>query len=487
MKNRKLVLLLTAVSLAAAPTTMLLNCSASVQAAATTVKLGLNHKTRVYNKKGQKLWYYQGSSALISSKKTVKAAKKIKSITDPYSKQYSFHDNEWNWFYLPYKVIKGQEYYSIGHGGYIKAANVDTVNKQELMTNRVTIKLTKKMLDEKNTIKVYDATSDQKQPVHFKLGQKVTFDAQVDGNNDWGTFRTDSGTYYLLRIKGTDKYFVEEYDEDGDSLTPTYTTKNLLPYAKYEQVAVIANTPLYNENGELAKEHTNHGQRKVTLKKGNSTYGVTKELYLRLPGQSKAELFYQFQDGWATWDAYNLVKAADVKYAYGPRLQIVNTEADAMSGKALATDANRAELKALLDEAPKVRASERYSYSQFEVYYDSAITEGQRVYDALISSDTEIKAAIANLQGADQTLNDGKRVPVKDLQHITDDEAEKIVTLADHASYLKYPKTNNFQNRQVKFNDDKTELDLFITDSSSKPATMKKYKLDVNDYVTKEN
>ncbi|MDF7638459.1 hypothetical protein PT285_03290 [Lactobacillus sp. ESL0791] len=115
------------------------------------------------------------------------------------------------------------------------------------------------------------------------------------------------------------------------------------------------------------------------------------------------------------------------------------------------------------------------------------MAQAQRVYDATISSNAEIKAAITALQGADQELNDGKRVPVKDLKHITDDEAKKIVALVDHASYLKYQKTNNFQNYEVKFNDDRIELELFITDSSSKPATVKKYKLDINDYVTKEN
>ncbi|MDF7638457.1 hypothetical protein PT285_03280 [Lactobacillus sp. ESL0791] len=110
---------------------------------------------------------------LLKQKKTIKVTRKISPITDPKTKHYSFHDDVWNWFYLPYKTINGQEYYSIGHGGYIKAVNVNTVNKQELLTNQVTIKLTKKMFDKKNMINIYDATSDQTKPKHFKLGQKV--------------------------------------------------------------------------------------------------------------------------------------------------------------------------------------------------------------------------------------------------------------------------------------------------------------------------
>ncbi|MDF7638456.1 hypothetical protein PT285_03275 [Lactobacillus sp. ESL0791] len=51
-KNRKLNLLLVAINLMAAPTAIFANNPQQVQVAATTVKLNLNHNTRVYNKKG---------------------------------------------------------------------------------------------------------------------------------------------------------------------------------------------------------------------------------------------------------------------------------------------------------------------------------------------------------------------------------------------------------------------------------------------------
>ncbi|MDF7638458.1 hypothetical protein PT285_03285 [Lactobacillus sp. ESL0791] len=54
----------------------------------------------------------------------------------------------------------------------------------------------------------------------------------------------------------------------------------------------------------------------------------------------KQNCFYQFHDKWATEDAYNLVKADNVKYAYGPKLQVANTEADVMSDKVLATNSD---------------------------------------------------------------------------------------------------------------------------------------------------
>ena len=44
-----------------------------------------------------------------------------------------------NWYYLPYKKIKGKEYYNIDHGGYIKAVNVDSINGNKSFTNYATV------------------------------------------------------------------------------------------------------------------------------------------------------------------------------------------------------------------------------------------------------------------------------------------------------------------------------------------------------------
>ena len=93
-------------------------------------KLTLNHKTRVYNKKGKKKYSYLKTNGLLKKGALVRYVGKIKALSDPDTKRYSFNDKDMNWYYLPYKTIKGKQYYNIGHGGYIKAINVDSINHQ---------------------------------------------------------------------------------------------------------------------------------------------------------------------------------------------------------------------------------------------------------------------------------------------------------------------------------------------------------------------
>ena len=44
-----------------------------------------------------------------------------------------------NWFYLPHKTIKGKQYYNIGHGVYIKAVNVRSIDGYILCVNYDTV------------------------------------------------------------------------------------------------------------------------------------------------------------------------------------------------------------------------------------------------------------------------------------------------------------------------------------------------------------
>ena len=102
-------------------------------------KLTLNHKTHVYNKKGRKKYSYLKTNGLLKKGASVRYAGKIKALSDPDTKRYSFNDKDMNWYYLPYKTIKGKQYYNIGHGGYIKAVNVDSINGNKLFTNYATV------------------------------------------------------------------------------------------------------------------------------------------------------------------------------------------------------------------------------------------------------------------------------------------------------------------------------------------------------------
>ena len=102
-------------------------------------KLTLNHKTRVYNKKGKKKYSYLKTNELLKKGASVRYVGKIKALSDPDTKRYSFNDKDMNWYYLPYKTIKGKQYYNIGHGGCIKVINVESINGNKLFTNYATV------------------------------------------------------------------------------------------------------------------------------------------------------------------------------------------------------------------------------------------------------------------------------------------------------------------------------------------------------------
>ena len=104
-------------------------------------KLTLNHKTRVYNKKGKKKYSYLKTNGLLKKGALVRYVGKIKALSDPDTKRYSFNDKDMNWYYLPYKTIKGKQYYNIGHGGYIKAVNVRSIDGYILCVNYDTVRI----------------------------------------------------------------------------------------------------------------------------------------------------------------------------------------------------------------------------------------------------------------------------------------------------------------------------------------------------------
>lgn len=490
-KNKKIIALLSALLIVTGWTGATNFNHAQIVNASQITKLNLFHNSRIYNKKGQKLWYYQGHNAVLSTKKTLKVSQKPKAITDPRTKRYSFHDKDWNWFSLPYKTIKGKDYYEIGHGKYIKVNNIGLVNNNLLMMNQTTIKITKKMFDNKksNIITVFDADQSKYVKKHFKLGQKVVLDAKTS-DDDMGLNVGGYGPTYLFRIKGTNQFFKEDFDDDDENLGVTFTTKELLPESKYMEIFVTKDTNIYDEKGEPISQTVVNKDKTTSeeniIERAGISERIIKAVYMKLPGKDQTELFYQLeypQNG----HVYNLIKAADTKYEYGVRLKPVNTEADAMAGKFLASDENRIELKELFNRAPEVQKTEEYNYSSQKDSYDEEIKRAKAIYDSLVSSDNEVKQEITTLKGVESSLSDGKRVKVKDPNHLTKDEAKQIKFLADHVYNNSHPSIPD-QFFYTQFNQDLTELDLFVDDNSTKPRVIGKKveKLNIADYIEQD-
>lgn len=191
--------------------------SAATSNSSTTVKLRLNHNSYVYNKKGKRLKTYKGKKALIKKSKTLTIKGKIQPIKK--IKRYFFYvyvnyDPYWKPYWLSYKKIKGDYYYSIGNKGYIKCVNVKTVNGNTLQASQavVTVKpqIGKVAYARDNSGNTITAKT-------FKKGQKLVID-------DTDIFKTGIGFSY--HVKGTN-YWIDARDLKANPRPMNFITNKL--------------------------------------------------------------------------------------------------------------------------------------------------------------------------------------------------------------------------------------------------------------------
>ena len=302
--SKKIIISLAAAALAITPAVATITNTNQVHAVENTNSeqnkqegLTLNHKTRIYNKKGQKLYSYLRGNALLKKGATIKYTATPKAIGDPSTKRYSFHDDEWNWFYLPYKTIKGKEYYSIGHGGYVKAVNVDKINGNFLYVDEVAA-TTQKSFSSSSKINLYDEHGKQLNK-YLKTGQKVIIDRRVniddfDEMKDYG-----NGGDYFYRIKGKNEFI--SFRNVKLKLRQT-----LQSFSDYTLVYAMRDTKVYKSTGVTEK----------TIYYKGETLTLAKNMKMIDLGKNKIELFYRVS---GMIDGY--IKASDVKYISGPKLE----------------------------------------------------------------------------------------------------------------------------------------------------------------------
>ncbi|MDF7638069.1 SLAP domain-containing protein [Lactobacillus sp. ESL0791] len=328
-KDKKLILSLAA-ALALIPTgaiTINANKAYAVQTDDQTTKrtLTLNHNTRIYNKKGQKLSSYQRSNGLLKKGKTVKYAAKAQAIIDPSTQRYSFHDDEWNWFYLPYKTIKGKEYYSIGNGGYIKAANVDSVDNNELFINQVTATVKDKFKGKLTVLNNDERAINS----DIKIGNKFIINREIDPSD---LLTRSDGDTSLYGIKSNTDSYIPSYEVKIKRRHP------LLPYSNCMKLLITNPTNYYTEDGTVFTREVDPSKEAIigdaskekftttpALAKGNQI-AADKEVYIYVPEDQKKEKFYEVYNNAKTLNDNTtlFVKVADTKYIYG--LQIKNID-----------------------------------------------------------------------------------------------------------------------------------------------------------------
>ena len=263
--------------------------------------LTLNHRTRIYNKKGKKVYSYLRANGLLQKGSSIQYAGKVQTTTDAMAERYSFHDINWNWFYLPYVTIKGKEYYNIGHGGYIKVVNVAKINGNDLYTNEASV--TTKLWSTQTKIPLYDNQGKQLDK-YLSGGQKIVLDKETN-SEEFGPKRinTPPAIQKLYRIKGTDEFIGNVYIKT--------TPRQLLPfYSVFTQVYAVNDAKYYDKDG---KAFTG-----TLLQKGTSV-SVSTAIKIINPDSKKEELYYQQAD-----NPRCFFKASDIKYLAGPKLSEPN-------------------------------------------------------------------------------------------------------------------------------------------------------------------
>ena len=437
-----------------------------------TIKL--SHNSYVYDKDGKRLKTYMGSekNTTIGKGYTLKYASKV--------------------------TIGGIEFYDIGGGAFVKAANVGYVDgKKVTKANATTATASAKI---KHNAYIYDAKgkTDKKK---IKKGQTVTFDQAIyigkklyyrisDNQNDPTVITLNHNAYIyddqgnssktllkkgqqvqvdkLQYIDGKLYYRISDSKYPGEnqwvkkSNVGVITGKQLKPANEKptdDQDATFAtiarDTNVYDEKGIA--------QPTKTFAKGHVAR-VNELRYIWVQSESKAVLFYKLQS-----DKNGFIKEDDVNIISGHKLTPVNTPEIAKNQAITATDADKKSLQDALGEAAAVKASDAYKLSAKALRdsYDAAIDTGIQVNTA-ISTVAQVNDTLSKITTAKNALN-GKKIPVNDLNNLTITEADQIVQLAATA--------NGVDKSAIQFSNNNTILT--ITGANGFQQT-----LNITDYAT---
>lgn len=427
-----------------------------------TIKLSRN--AYVYDKDGKRLKTYMGSA---------KNTKIVKGITLNYRSKVT---------------ISGKDYYDIGNGAFVKAANVGYVDGKKVgkTTPAANTAVTGKI---KHNAYIYDAKGKTNKK-KIKKGQTVSFDQSIH-----------IGKKLYYRISGQDNQFIKAAnvgklsgklkpadtdntpsDNQNDPTVITlshnayiydgegHSTKKLLrtgqqiqvdklqyigsklyyrisdsnypgtdQWVKKNNVGVITGKQLKPAN---SKPEQDPNSTLVTLARDANVYNdkgvlqttktfakghtarVSELRYIWVEAENKAVLFYKLQS-----DKNGFIKEDDVSTISGQKLTPVNTPESAKNATVNAAASDKKALQDLLNQDATVKASDAYKLSAKSLRdaYDAAITTGNQINSAG-STIAQVNDAVSKINTAKAALN-GKKVVVADLKNLTSTEADQIVQL----------------------------------------------------------
>lgn len=263
-----------------------------------TTEVTLNHNTYLYNKKGSRV---KDSKKLLKDE-SVSVKGKIQKLSKN-KKYYTIYNYQRYW--LPYILIKGQAYYTTVKGKFIKVANVGKINNSELIATSGYV------VTKKNTV-FYNANGNAtknkvKKGSKFKVTALLNLKPQVADM---------PGFYQVSKNK-----FLYSLDVNKPRIDLQFLTKEAKEN-KTTYVNLLKNTYIRQADGTI--------RSKVTVGHMPDSWKVDNLKYIWVSTDNKAELFYHIvsSDPWEqTRDGY--ISAEAVKVTAGPELTPSNTAAEA--------------------------------------------------------------------------------------------------------------------------------------------------------------
>ena len=369
--------------------------------------------------------------------------------------------------YTGTKDINDVEYYDMGKGQYVKASNGVIVKSVELIKNSYVYDANGKRIKSAGTLKKgstidYYGTKMINDRNYYDMGKgqyikttnaKETEDTEpvkedtyinliknaIIYNDNGDTYNEDSApllkcaSYQALAAKKiNDKWYYSIGDgqwikavnavvTSGPALIP----KSEDPNADYTNSTTDPNqliatwttsSPVYNSKGEI-KPNQEFG-------KGHQAR-VSELRYIWVKSENQAVLFYKLVS-----DKDGFVKADDVTIS-GKTLAPANDPEQAKNDAVVATDSDKASLISAINSADAAEKTDAYKFAT-----DAAKTNFKQAYEAAQNARTSktatisvVKNALDNLTKAIANL-DGKKVPVTDLNNLTQSEKDAIIKLA---------------------------------------------------------
>ena len=396
--------------------------AATVKAATENNSLELAHNAYIFNQKGKRIKNYHGqkNNAYLKKGTSINFSGSIKEVEPNTKKFYLLNEDREKQSWLPYKMIKGQCYYKLSSGGYVKANNVYRIAGHPLYTDQATVKIANLKKNESYKIGV------GKDSINLKNGKIYQVD-RVTGMSG------QSGLSIEYRVRGTKTAFIPE------TKIKAKPKQQLQTYTQASYIIFTQKAGTYNVDGS-ARPTTDPNATFAAY----DVYPVESATYLWNANDNKAELFYLLKDSWNEPRFYSLanyhaqdfaglvyVKADTTEYESGPALKPTNTPEQAQKDAKIAVKEDKQELQDLVDQE-NITPYQSSSLSNLENRFKAALKLAKTTLNSDKATISEVKAAKAILV---KTQND--------LSHYDKSQAESDAILGATTPYIIWISTMN--------------------------------------------